>query len=167
MTSIATIRELEPGDSLLELTLMLHAAYAPLGAMGLNYTAVDQNEDVTRRRIDGGICLVAESDGKLVGTIAYKRPGVSQSCPHFAQQNVAVIGQFAVSRAFQKHGLGSKLLTAAEQLARKDRATELALDTAENARNLIAWYMIRAYRFIEYAQWDGKSYRSVIMSKIL
>ncbi len=146
---------------------MLHSAYAELAALGFNYTAVDQTEEVTRRRIADGTCLVAESEGRLAGTIVYKQPGVSSSCAHYTKPSVAVIGQFAVSPAFQGRGLGSKLLSATEDLASKDAAAELALDTAENAAHLIAWYQKRAYRFIEFAQWEGKTYRSVILSKAL
>jgi len=45
------LRPLAPSDSIVELTLLLHRAYARLGAMGLNYTAVDQSPDVTARRL--------------------------------------------------------------------------------------------------------------------
>lgn len=43
MSSGPVIRPIEPGDSLEELTRLLHRAYAPLGKLGLNYTAVDQS----------------------------------------------------------------------------------------------------------------------------
>jgi hypothetical protein len=42
-----------------------------------------------------------------------------------------------------------------------------AADAAEPAIHLIELYQRRGYRFIEYAQWQGKSYRSIIMSKAL
>ena len=63
------IRTLQPSDSLHELTALLHRAYARLGAMGLNYTAVDQSPEITAKRIAGGQCFVAEIEGKLAGTI--------------------------------------------------------------------------------------------------
>ena len=44
------IRALGPHDSIEELTALLHRSYAALGAMGLNYTAVDQTADVGRGR---------------------------------------------------------------------------------------------------------------------
>ena len=135
--------------------------------MGFNYTAVDQSEDVTMRRLEGGTCLVAEHEGRLAGTIAYKPPGINSACAHYTKPLVATIGQFAVLPALQGHGLGSRLLTAAEDLARNEGAAELALDTAEGAAQLIEWYQKRGYRFIEYAQWEGKTYRSVILSKPL
>ena len=52
-----SIRPIEPGDDVAALTDMLHRAYAVLGAMGLNYTAVDQTCEVTRERLAGGIAL--------------------------------------------------------------------------------------------------------------
>ena len=41
------IRPLSSTDSITEITFLLHRAYARLGDMGLNYTAVDQSTDVT------------------------------------------------------------------------------------------------------------------------
>jgi len=50
------IRLLTPTDSITELTVLLHAAYAGIGGMGLNYTTVDQPEEVTRERVLRGDC---------------------------------------------------------------------------------------------------------------
>ena len=52
-------------------------------------------------------------------------------------------------------------------LAISNGAAELALDTSEGADHLIAWYERIGFRIVEYAQWKGKRYRSVIMSKTL
>jgi GNAT superfamily N-acetyltransferase len=80
---------------------------------------------------------------------------------------VAHVGQFAVEPALRKRGIGGRLMDAAEELARAAGARELALDTAEPALHLIDLYGRRGFRLIEYAQWRGKRYRSVIMSKTL
>jgi hypothetical protein len=67
------IRPLDPHDSIEGLTALLHRAYAPLGAMGLNYTAVDQTPSDTRSRIGKGICFVAvDGGGRLVGTVLFQ-----------------------------------------------------------------------------------------------
>jgi hypothetical protein len=58
-------------------------------------------------------------------------------------------------------------MAAVEAMARADGAREIALDTAEPAVHLVEWYARCGYRFIEYAQWRGKRYRSVVMSKAL
>jgi hypothetical protein len=43
----------------------------------------------------------------------------------------------------------------------------MALDTAEQAVHLIELYTRQGYVFVEYVQWQGKSYRSVVMRKAL
>ena len=77
------------------------------------------------------------------------------------------MGQFGVRSAFQGRGIGNSLLREAEALGNSVGAAELALDTSEGADQLIAWYERKGFRFIEYAQWNGKKYRSVIMSKTI
>lgn len=54
-------------DDAAQLTELQHAAYAELGAMGLNYTAVDQDVETTRERARGGRCWVVEHDGAARG----------------------------------------------------------------------------------------------------
>ncbi len=160
------IRRLASSDSIEAVTALLHDAYAELGRMGLNYTAVDQTDDDTRERVARGDCLVATEDNQLIGTIMFMEPSRTWGgTPWYRRADVAVIGQFGVHPRFQRHGVGSRLLSAAEQLAVMSGAAELALDTAESADHLVAWYRRQGFRFIEYAQWKGKTYRSVIMSK--
>ena len=161
------IRELAPTDSIVDLTALLHAAYAQLGGMGFNYTAVDQTEDVTRQRVSRGLCLVATDNGALVGTIMFHAPGQSAGCSCYERLDVATIGQFGVLPGLQGAGTGTRLLREAETLAIASGATELALDTSEGADHLIGWYEREGFRFVEHAQWPGKTYRSVIMSKLL
>jgi len=161
------VRKLAPTDSIADLTALLHAAYARLGRMGFNYTAVDQSEDVTHKRISRGLCLVATDNGVLVGTIMFYAPGQSAGCPCYERPNVATIGQFGVMPGCQGTGTGTRLLQEAETLAIARGAAELALDTSEGAGHLIGWYEREGFRFVEHAQWPGKTYRSVIMSKRL
>jgi GNAT superfamily N-acetyltransferase len=162
-----TIRPLRANDDIPTLTALLHAAYAALGAMGFNYTAVDQTDDVTRSRIARGECLVAAVGDALVGTIMFHSPVQSAGCPWYERPEVATIGQFGVHPSFQGQGLGRRFLQEAERRAWCAGATELALDTSEGADHLIAWYARHGFRVVEHAQWGGKTYRSVIMSKTL
>lgn len=167
MTETIEIRPFCANDSLAELTAVLHRAYAALGAMGLNHTSVDQSEEETRRRIAGGTCLVAVSRGVLVGTILYRPPDQTRGCSWYDRPEVASLHQFGVAPASQRAGVGSRLMQTVERLALESGAGQLALDTAEPAEHLRQFYIKRGYHFIEYAQWPGKVYRSVILSKIL
>jgi predicted N-acetyltransferase YhbS len=163
-----TIRPLTRHDSIEELTALLHRSYAVLGAMGLNYTAVDQTPEVTRRRNAGGLCLVAvDATDRVIGAVLFYPPERTNGSPWFNRPEVAKCAQFGVDPPFQKQGIGSRLADAVEAEARAAHAKEIALDTAEPATHLIEWYGRRGYRFIEYAQWRGKRYRSVILSKSL
>lgn len=162
-----SIRLLNSGDSIAALTSLLHDAYAQLGAMGFNYTAVDQSDDVTRDRIARGDCLVAVEGTALVGTITFYAPEQSMGCPWYERAEVATIGQFGVHPSFQGRGLGRLFLQEAERRAHLAGATEMALDTSEGADHLVAWYQWCGFRIVEHAQWRGKTYRSVIMSKTL
>jgi GNAT superfamily N-acetyltransferase len=159
------IRALRDSDSLDELTALLHAAYSQLGRLGFNYTAVDQAVAVTRERIAGGECYVATANGALVGTVLLHRHATD--CHWFRQPHVATIHQFGVLPAHQRGGVGSQLLDFAERRAVGLSASELALDTAEGAAHLIDWYARLGYRHVATEQWEGKTYRSVILSKLL
>jgi GNAT superfamily N-acetyltransferase len=162
-----TLRPLLADDSLVELTDLLHRAYARLAGMGLRYMATHQSVDVTRKRVEQGQCFVALVDGVICGTIVFKTIGQTRGCPWYDRSDVASIGQFAVEPGLQGHGLGGKMMALAEERALATGARELALDTAEPAIHLIAWYTRLGYRHIDYADWGHTNYRSVIMSKTL
>ena len=59
------------------------------------------------------------------------------------------------------------LLARAERWAAESGFTELAMDTAEQATHLIELYTRLGYRPVGWVQWQGKVYRSVILSKQL
>jgi len=170
------IRRWSSTDSLTELTALVRRAYQQLADRGLRYTATWQDEKITAERITGCECFVAELDGALVGTIALTPPASRRTepgdpnrapTPWYANAFVAKFGQFGVEPKLQRQGLGARLLGEVERRAAELGATELALDTAEPAHDLIAMYARRGYRFIEYAQWESTNYRSVILSRRL
>jgi GNAT superfamily N-acetyltransferase len=181
------VRPLEATDSIDELTELLHRAYARLGDMGLNYTAVDQSPQVTRERIRGATCFVAVADDgadaqlasaapprgaagparRLIGTITVHHTSADPSEAYYARAGVAAAHQFAVDPSQQGAGIGRMLLQRAEQWAVEQGYREIAVDTAEQATHLIDLYARLGYRHVGFVQWHGKVYRSVIMSKPL
>lgn len=167
LPAMLTIRPLRPTDSLEQLTRLLHRGYARLGAMGLNYTAVDQPVETTAARIAGGHCLLALWNGELAGTVLTKPTEPGSECPYFTRPGVASLRQFAVDPAYQGRGIGRALVAHGEDWAREAGFDELALDTAEPAEHLVRLYDRLGYARVGIVQWPGKVYRSVVMSKVL
>ena len=161
------VRKLTGGDSLEDITTLLHRAYARLGAMGLNYTAVNQSPEVTAKRVSGGQCFVAELSQRLVGTIVVQPTYARNDCEYFTRNGVAAVHQFGVEPGVQGQGVGRALLAACESWARERGFRELAMDTAEEAGHLISLYGRLGYAHVGHVQWQGKVYRSVVLSKAL
>ena len=163
------------GDSIAELTALLHAAYASLAAQGWNFTAVDQPEAVTRERLAGAQAFVAVApSGRLVGTVAVSGPKSPESAyladpapPLYCQPDTAVLSQLAVHPDWRGQGLAERLMDAAEAWARSQGYAQAALDTAAPATELRQRYARRGYAGCGRVQWQGKTYGSVLMRKPL
>ncbi len=169
MTSLVKIKCFSTQDSIHEIRLLLNKSYKVLADMGLNYVAATQDDEETLKRIaTAERCYLGLDQDKIIATLSLYAPKPSKHCQWYNQSNVAKIGQFAVLPAYQGTGIGSELLNHAEEQARLlAGVTELALDTAETAYHLIAYYEKRGYRYIETIQWQHANYPSVIMSKSL
>ena len=163
--SAVTIRPLQASDPIADVTRLLHAAFVPLQAQGLNFTSATQTDADTVARAALGTCLVAEMDREIVGTLTVIRPGSAKFGPEFDVAGAAVITQFGVRPDRQGAGVGRALLLAAETLGRDWGASSLVLDTAEPATELIDWYVRDGYAKAGHVQWKQKTYRSVILQK--
>jgi GNAT superfamily N-acetyltransferase len=170
---VFALRPLAPDDSLEALTALLHRAYASLGAMGLNYTAVDQSVETTARRFEGGQGFVAEDNGALVGTVVVQGPQDldrtpdARACAWYLRNDVAHLHQLGVEPAAQSRGIGRALIEACEAWARERGYRAIALDTAMPATHLRQRYAALGYADADSVQWKGKRYRTVIMVKPL
>lgn len=160
-----TIRPLAPSDSLSDITDLLHRAYAPLRQQGLHYIASNQDEATTRRRIARGECFVAESDCRLVGTVTFRPASETTGCEWYDRAEVASFEQLAVEPHLQGRGIGGALVEVVEQRTAATGAVEVSLDTSEEAETLIAWYLGRGFRFVQWVRWEVVNYRSVVLSK--
>ncbi len=161
-----SIRMLMSTDNLEELTQLLNIAYKKLADKGFKYLASRQDSQTTKRRVEKGQCFVAILDNKLVGAITYYSPDRASGHEWYDQNFVASYGQFAVDPQMQGLGLGGQLIKLVEDLATKDGAKEITIDTAEGA-DLVNFYSKKGYRFVAYAQWKQTNYRSVLLSKKL
>ena len=126
--------------------------------MGLNFTGVVQDEETTRARMQGRDVFVIERGGDLVGTVTFSvREEEGLRCGY--------VNLLAVDPRERRHGLGAKLMAVAERRAKDLGLDRVRLDTAIPAAHLLRWYTARGYEPVKEAQWEGKTYRSVIMEK--
>jgi GNAT superfamily N-acetyltransferase len=162
-----SIRRLQPGDSIDDLTLLLHRSFAPMGSRGLNCQSVDQTPETTRQRIKRGDCFVAVANRKVVGTITLQAPDPSAPIRCYRAADVASIHQFAVDPDYQGGGIGHALLQVAAIWARTRRYAELALDTPAPLGPLRDYYVRQGFRLIGLVQLMGRTYESAVMAKPL
>ena len=130
------VRRWQAGDSLAELTALLHRAYAPLAAAGMNFTAASQSQAMTQQRLLGAHTWVAVQGGQIVGSITAAGPfdpnlqAWAHALPWFYRQDLAHFHQYAVDPALQGQGLGAALLRSAEAWACGQGHRAMLLDTA-------------------------------------
>jgi len=173
MSEAVEIRPLAARDSLAALTSLLHRAYAPLAVRGMNLGAATRTMAETERRAAQGQCFVAEQRGRVVGTVTVCGPfdlddaPWTEDVPHFRDRDTAHFHQFAVDPGLQKQGIGRRLVSACEDWARARNYRRVALNTAEPAVELRALYRRLGFVEVAHVQWEGRTYRSVIMEKAL
>jgi GNAT superfamily N-acetyltransferase len=159
------IRSLRIDDDLGDITEMLHRAYAALGARGLRYNATHQSPEVTARRLVRGYPILAENDGRIVGTLTVYRPDPNHTAMVYRDAETYHFGQFGVDPEFRGRGLGRALHSKAIDYAGGQGARFMALDTAAPATELIALYERWGYRICERISWDSTNYESVLMRR--
>ena len=120
------------------LRLLVNAAYRQLADMGLNFTGTYQDEQVTRRRMQGREVHLVCSGQELVGTI-------SLHSEQHEDRQVLYITQFAVAPTHQRQGIGARLLQLAERRAEELGLAALQLDTAAPAVHLVEMYRKAGY----------------------
>lgn len=162
-----SIRPFAPSDSFRQLTGLLHRAHAAHVARGLRLQESHQDDEVTRRRASEGECLLAFIDTTLVGTVTALPGGRQSECFWYRRPDTAGMAQLAVEPCFQGRGIGRALMDAAERRVAEWGATRIAVDTAEQAAELIATYRRRGYSAVDSISWSFTSYRSVVLVKSL
>lgn len=161
-------------DPVTEITQLLHRAYVPQVAMGLQPLAGRQDDRTTLGRVLASECYLALLPGedeaareRIVGVILLNEHERVAFPEFFLRPGVAHFAMFGVEPSLQGLGIGRVLLDHIESRARELDFTELALSMAEPDTVLRAYYDKRGYRFIEYWQWPYTNYRSCILSKTL
>ncbi|MYS22180.1 Acetyltransferase (GNAT) family protein [Streptomyces sp. DvalAA-14] len=169
MTIEVALRAFREGDAA-EVTDLLHRAYAELGAQGLNFTAVDQDEETTLSRASAGACWVVVARGRIVATGTVSLPpheGLRTLTRHARVSTRAWLNQLAVDPSLRGHGYARLLREQGFAWARGAGATSIGLDTALSADHLVRLYRGWDFTHRDTIQVPGKVYRSVVMTRSL
>lgn len=167
------IRPLAARDSLEALTALLHRSYAAMAQQGIPFSAASQSVEDTRRIAACGQCLVAEWEGAVIGSVVLLGPheesfdGWPDADAWFRERDTARAQLLAVDPAHRGHGVGQRLVRAAEAWAFEHGYQRLALEVAESALALRALYRRRGYVEVGQAQRADRPYRSLILQKLL
>ena len=169
MDPTLSVRPFEAADAA-PLTELLHAAYAELGAMGLNYTAVDQDVETTRERALGGQCWIVEQDGQIVGSLTMSLPpstGLQELTKAARESERAWLNQVAVSPLLRGHGIAADLWRRGRRWAAAKGASSIGVDTAIPAEHLVQLYSSWGFEQVDTIHWPGKTYDSIVMIRPL
>jgi ribosomal protein S18 acetylase RimI-like enzyme len=142
-----------------EIRKVVNEAYKELSDQGWNYTATYQDEAVTWERMQTGRTFALIQDSKIIATILFSKKN------YITQINSAYVGQFAVLNHAKNRGLGNLLMAFCEKLANDEKFDAIQLDTAQQAKRLVDWYLKRGYKIIGETHWEGKTYDSYIFEK--
>jgi ribosomal protein S18 acetylase RimI-like enzyme len=143
-----------------QLRRLVNAAYQELADLGLNFTGTYQDDEITRERMKDAEVYLLHRGGELIASM-------NVSLQEADGQICLYINQLAVRPEYKRQGLGSYLLDLAEQRAEAAGIERLRLDTAILALHLLGIYRRRGFVEVEEVQWEGKTYRSIIMEKRL
>ncbi|MDV5145440.1 GNAT family N-acetyltransferase [Streptomyces sp. SBC-4] len=157
------------GDSIEELTRLLHRAYAPHAAAGREFFASYQSPEDTRHRLSTGECWVArdETSRVLVGTVTIAAPF---NGPEGYPRPVDTAGSFwqlAVAPSHAGCGLGTRLLTLAESRIAALGQENVVIDTSATAAVLLRWYRRHGYTPIGTWRWSVTNYDSIVLTRTL
>ena len=143
---ITLFREEEHLPLVPELTELLHEAYKPLADLGFRYSATYQTPETTLKRLKYFESYLAFWSGQLAGSISLMKWKPNSPCEYYRREGSFHFGQFGIRPNLKGRGFGNRLLGFVEERAKTLGGIEMALDTAEPASDLIAWYERHGYR---------------------
>ncbi|MER6393713.1 GNAT family N-acetyltransferase [Streptomyces sp. NPDC001523] len=160
------VRRFRNGDSVEQLTLLLHRAYADHAAAGRVFFASYQSPQDTQHRLSQGECWIALDGNSVVGTVTVSAPHATPA-GYPAPTGGGSFWQLAVEPSQRGTGLGQQLLALAESRIAALGSTQVVIDTSSQATDLVNWYLRRGYAPIGTWRWDVTNYDSIVLMKNL
>ena len=152
---IAGVSDASEVSRLLKSAMLTYCADSGISSSMLE--ALTESVESVADRITRQTCLVADIDGKLVGTICIKEvpnPMVytfsDKTCVFLQSAGKSFyILRFAVLEKFRKTGLGIDLISKAVEIAREADATCVLLHSAASNKNMVEFYAKRGFELID------------------
>ncbi len=152
---IASVTDAPEVSRLLRSAMLTYCADSGISSSMLE--AMTESIESVADRISRQTCLVAETGGRIVGSICIKE------CPNPLVYNFSdktfeylkdmgksfYISRFAVLEKFRKTGLGIDLMTRAVDLAREKGAECILLHSAATNKNMVEFYGKRGFELID------------------
>lgn len=165
-----TVRRFLTGDSIEEITHLLHRAYARQKAIGLDPLAGRQDYARTLDRVINSECYLAFMDHeqdtqRIVGVVLLNEHEQVTFPDYFLREGVAHFAMFAVDPTLQAIGVGTRLLDTCTRRARELGNTQLALSMARPDAALLRYYQRRGYEQVQDWQWPYTNYVSLILAR--
>ena len=161
------IRRLQAADSIEQLTGLVNRAYSNLVDAAFRLEGANQSVERTKERIAQGVCLVAEANGRLVGTLSMRVGFANPVCRYLAKPNIVCRYQHAVDPAIQGKGIGHALMQESERWARELYFDEIVEYTAEQHSWKRAYWKRNGIVEVDRIQWPGDSFFCIVGAKHL
>jgi GNAT superfamily N-acetyltransferase len=168
--SSVSVRRFMTGDSIDDITSLLHRAYARQRETGLDPLAGRQDNARTLDRIlnsESYLAFADEDQSEIVGVILFNEHEQATFPDYFLREGVAHFAMFAVDPLAQAAGIGAQLLELCEKRTLAIGATHLSLSMAEPDKALLRYYKRRGYEHVQDWQWPYTNYTSLILAKCL
>jgi len=166
--SPVSTRRFMTGDSIEDITELLHRAYARQRETGLAPLAGRQDSTCTLDRIlnsESYLAFADEAQTQIVGVILFNEHEQAAFPEFFLRAGVAHFAMFAVDPLAQAAGIGAKLLELCENRALEIGSTHLSLSMAKPDKALLRYYKRRGYVHVQDWQWPYTNYVSLILAK--
>lgn len=165
-----TIRRFMTGDSISEITQLLHRAYARQRAMGLDPLAGRQDDARTLDRVVSSESYLAFLDyeqeaHRIVGVVLLNEHERVTFPEYFLRPGVSHFAMFAVDPTLQGIGVGQRLLDTCSRRAKELGSNRLALSMARPDAALLRYYQRRGYEEVQEWQWPYTNYVSLILAR--
>ena len=152
---IATVNDAAEVSRLLKSAMLTYCADSGISSSMLE--AMTESVESVADRIIRQTCLVAESNGKIVGSICLKRVE-NPIIYNFSDKTLSFlekagpsyyISRFAVIQNYRKTGLGIDLITKALDMAREDGTKCVLLHSAATNKSMVEFYGKRGFELID------------------